>query len=98
MTIAGNIGTATLDFGATPSSEASVSVSGQTGITPTSFAEAWFMARSTADNDADSHKQASAVMRLVCSEPVTDVGFTITAYCLHGAAVGTFKVEWTWSN
>ena len=98
MTDVGNIGTATIDFGATPATEASVSVSGQTDITAASYIESWFMARSTADNDAEAHKQAAAVMRVVCSEPSAGVGFTITAYCLHGAAVGTFKVEWTWSD
>jgi hypothetical protein len=98
VTIAGNIGTATIDFGATPATEASVAITGQTGITPASFAEAWFMARSTADNTASDHQQAAAVMRLICSEPTTDTGFTITAQCLHGAVTGTFKVEWTWSN
>jgi hypothetical protein len=98
MPSVGNIGTATIDFGATPSNEASVAVSGQTEITATAFIEAWFMARSTVDNDADAHKQAAVVMRLVASEPTAGVGFTITAYCLHGLATGTFKVEWTWSD
>jgi hypothetical protein len=97
MTTVGGIGTAVLDFGAVPASEASVTVSGQDGITAASFVEAWFMARSTADNDASAHLQAAAVMRVVCSEPAAGA-FTITAYCLHGAVVGTFKVEWTWSD
>lgn len=98
MTTVGNIGTATLDFGATPVAETSVAVTGQTDITAASFAEAWFMARSTATNDTAAHKHAAAVMRLVCSVPSAGVGFTITAYCLQGAATGTFKVEWTWSD
>jgi hypothetical protein len=98
VTIAGNIGTSTIDFGATPATEASVAVSGETDITAASFAEAWFMGRSTVDNSSANHQQAAAVMRLVCSEPTPGVGFTITAYCLHGAVTGTFKVEWTWSN
>jgi hypothetical protein len=98
MTAVGNIGTATIDFGATPVADASVAVTGQTDITATAYVEAWFMARSTAENDAEAHKQAAAVMRVVCSEPTAGVGFTITAYCLQGAATGTFKVEWTWSD
>jgi hypothetical protein len=97
MTAVGNIGTAVLDFGAVPATEASVSVSAQDDITAASFVEAWFMARATVDNDASAHMQAAATMRVVCSEPAAGA-FTITAYCLHGAATGTFKVEWTWSD
>ena len=37
-------------------------------------------------------------MKLVCSEPVAGIGFTIAAYCLHGAVTGTFKVDWTWKD
>lgn len=98
MTAVGGIGTATIDFGSTPATEASVTLSDQSDITATAWVEAWFMARSTTDNDAEAHKQAAATMRLVCSEPTPGVGFTITAYCLQGAATGTFKVEWTWSD
>ena len=92
------VGTATIDFGATPATEASVAVTGQTAISATSRVEAWIMARTTADNDANAHKQAAAFFRLVCSEPTAGVGFTITAYCLVGAAVGEFDIEYTWSD
>jgi hypothetical protein len=94
----GGIGTAILDFGTTPKAMASVEVTGQTEITAAAFIEAWFMASTTAENDSEAHKQAAAVMRVVCSEPNVGVGFTITAYCLQGAAIGTFKIQWTWSD
>lgn len=97
MTVTG-LGTAALDFGATPANEASVTVTGQTEITAECSAEAWFMARTTADNNADAHKQAAAFMRLVCSEPTPGAGFVITAYCLIGSATGEFTVDFTWSD
>ena len=97
MTTVGNIGTATIDFGATPATEASVAVSDAT-IPANVFIEPWIMARSTTDNTVNDHQQAAAFMRVVASEPNPGVGFTITAYCLNGFAVGTFKVDWTWSN
>lgn len=95
--MASGIGTATIDFGATPSSEASVDVIGQAEITATSRAEAFVMARGTGDAATDQ-KFAAIAMRLVCSEPVAGAGFTITAYCLIGFATGTFEIEWIWSD
>ena len=97
MTAIGNIGTATIDFGVTPATEASVAVSDAT-ITAGAYIEPWIMARTTADNNASAHQQAAAFFRVVASEPTAGVGFTITAYCLHGAVTGTFKVDWTWSD
>lgn len=92
------IGTATIDFGATPASEATVSVTGQAAISATSRAEAFIMSRSTATNTVEDHNFAAVSMRLVCSEPTPSVGFSITAYNLIGYATGEFSIEWTWSD
>jgi hypothetical protein len=92
------LGTAVIDFGATPSTEASVAVTGQSDITSACAVEAWVTARSTAGNDAEAHKQAAVFMRFVCSTPTDGVGFTITAYCLIGYATGEFEIDWTWSD
>lgn len=91
------IGTATIDFGSTPSSEASVVVSGQTSISATSRVEAFIMAKGAGNALADQHF-ASVALRVVCSEPVAGNGFTITAYCLIGFITGTLDIEWTWSD
>jgi hypothetical protein len=92
------VGTATLDFGATPTHTATVAVTGQTLISATSRAEAFIMGRSTVDNDIEAHNQLAAFARLTCSGPTAGVGFTITAYCLVGAVIGTFSIEYTWSD
>lgn len=56
--MASGLGTATIDFGATPATEATVDVTGQADITSACAVEAWITARSTGDNDAAAHKQA----------------------------------------
>lgn len=96
--MASGLGTAVIDFGAIPATEVTVEVTGQADITSACAVEAWITARSTGDNDASAHKQAAVFLRLVCSEPVDGVGFTITAYCLIGYATGTFEIDWTWSD
>ena len=91
------IGTATLDFGATPATEASVTVTGQAEISVGSRAEAFVMAKGAGAALADQHFAAVA-LRIVCGEPTPGAGFTISAYCLIGYATGAFDVEWTWSD
>jgi hypothetical protein len=90
-------GTATLDFGDTPADEASVDVTGQTGILSTSDAEAYFMVDSTADNGTDEHQEGAALCKLVCGNIVAGTGFTIYAHCLAMLGVGQFKVRWVWN-
>lgn len=49
-------GTATLNFGAFPGApSATVDVTGQTGFTASSLAEAWVYPKATADHSADEH-------------------------------------------
>lgn len=49
-------GTVTLDFGAFPGkTDATVSVTGQTGITGSSLVEAWIFPTATADHSVDEH-------------------------------------------
>lgn len=90
-------GTAVLDFGATPTDEANVVVTGQAAIVAGSQIEAWFMAKTTATNGVDEHQEAAALCRLVCGNIVAGVGFTIYAHCLAMLGIGTFNVEWVWN-
>jgi len=89
-------GTATLDFGSTPSVEASVAVTGQAAILATSVAEAWVMGAITAGNDENAHLFAGVGMRLTCGIPVAGTGFTIYGTIFSGLADGTFTVQWAW--
>lgn len=55
--IASNSGSTEIDFGAFPgSSDAKVTVTGQTGIQATSNVQAWIVAQATIDHTADEHR------------------------------------------
>lgn len=70
-------GTATLDFGAFPgTSDASVTVTGQTGILAGSLVEAWVYPVATADHSADEHMVET--FRVFAHTIVAGTGFTIT--------------------
>jgi hypothetical protein len=90
-------GTAVLNFGSTPTDEASVAVTGQASILAGSHVEAFFMAESTADNGTDEHAEAAALCPLACGSVVAGTGFTVYAHPLAGLGVGTFNVRWVWA-
>lgn len=74
----GASGTATLDFGAFPGkSDASVAVTGQTGILAGSLVGAWLQPAATADHTADEHLVET--LKIVAGSIVPGVGFTIYA-------------------
>lgn len=90
-------GTATVDFGAWPGqTEASVSVTGQTGITGTSLVEAWLVPTATSDHSADEHRHDGP--RIVAGNVVAGVSFTIYAHArdVGGIAYGQWSVAWVW--
>lgn len=71
-------GHATIDFGAFPgASDASVTVSGQTGIATGSTLFVWLRAEATSDHSADEH--AIETIRVVGGSIVAGTGFTISA-------------------
>jgi NADPH:quinone reductase-like Zn-dependent oxidoreductase len=94
----GGVGTAVLNFGADPGTDAAtVTVTGQTGITAASHVEAWFMADSTAENTADDHSLAQSLVRLTARNIVAGTGFGIDADVQGGQVSGTMKVHWVWN-
>lgn len=88
-------GTAVLDFGSAPGTNvATATVTGQSGITASSHAEAWLMGDGTATHNAYEHLIVPLVVR--CGNIVAGTGFDIVAsseYRLNG----TFTVHWVWS-
>jgi hypothetical protein len=89
-------GTAVLDFGATPTDQASVAITSQTGIVAGSHVEAWFMRETTAGNGVDEHEEAAALCPLVCGNIVAGTGFTIVAHPIAALGLGQFTVHWGW--
>lgn len=97
--MASGTGTAILDFGAFPgSNEASVAVTGQTTISASSKADAYFMADdTTSDHTANDHRYADLLVSVLCGTPSGGVGFTIYARSEHQMQ-GTFQVRWVWAD
>ena len=93
----GATGTTTIDFGAFPgASDASVAITGQTGILVGSIIEAWLVAQPTADHTADEHRVET--ISVTCGNIVAGTGFTIYAQNtsqlnepLTDAGVSTFR-------
>lgn len=90
-------GTATVNFGAFPgSTDASVAVTGQTGILAGSKVKAWIMATATADHTADEHLVDPP--RVAVGPVGAGVGFTIYAFTNNTRRhYGDYTVAWEWS-
>lgn len=73
-----NAGTTTIDFGAFPGgSDATVTVTGQTGIVSGSVLQAWLVAQPTADHTADEHRVET--IAVTCGNIVPNTSFDIYA-------------------
>lgn len=97
--MATGLGTAVIDFGAYPgANEATVAVTGQTGIGAASKADVFVMGEdTTSDHTASDHRFADSLMALNAGTPTAGVGFTIYATSGH-AMQGTFQVRWVWAD
>ena len=89
-------GTTVVDFGTYPGNpDASVTISGQTGIVAGSLVEAWLVATATADHSIDEHWVDSP--HIVAGNIVPGVGFTIYATARDGGRdYGQWTVQWMW--
>jgi len=97
--MANGTGTATIDFGAHPgSNEASVAVTGITGISATSKADAFVMADDTsASHTASDHRYFESFASLSCGTPTAGTGFTIYARSLE-KLTGTWTLRYVWAD
>ena len=78
-------GTATVDFGSWPgSTHATVTVTGQAGISGSSLVEAWiFPGSGTADHSSDEHVIAASQLDVIAADVSNGVGFTIHVVARH---------------
>lgn len=90
-------GQATLDFGSHPgSNEASVVVTGQTGILTTSVVTITVHHTDTSTNHtAADHEYFTTLAGITVNTPVAGTGFTIKAKSIH-KLTGTWTVRWSW--
>ena len=74
----GNAGSTTINFGAFPGgSDATATVTGQTGIVSGSVLQAWLVAQATADHTADEHRVET--IAVTCGNIVANTSFDIYA-------------------
>ena len=92
-------GTAVINFGALPgTSEAQVTVTGQTTISATSKVECFVMGDdSTSDHNASDHRWLPQFASFVCGTPVAGSGFTIYARAKE-SLTGQFALRWVWAD
>ena len=87
----GTQNTTTVDFGATPVDEGTFAIvdAALSGLT---YAEAWIMRDSTANNTVLNHEIANAFIRLSCSIS----GTTLTIHCFleAGLVTGLIKIRY----
>lgn len=91
-------GTAILDFGMVPSPEASIAVTGQDGILPTSHVHVAFQGDTDINNDENEHILAGQTLALSTGAPVAGQGFTIYAESSFALWTSQFTVRWSWWN
>jgi hypothetical protein len=91
-----NTGSAILDFGSIPGTNRTITtVTGQTDITNTCFADAFLMGDSTDDHNVEEHLFAPITLR--CTNIVPGVSFDIVAITENRLS-GTFIVRWVWAE
>lgn len=95
-------GTALLDFGSFPgASDASVTVTGQTGIVSGSLVQAWVTPIATSDHNADEHRVEPIDVK--AGNIVAGTGFTIYGMARNFTGkecprvYGKWSVAWRWS-
>ena len=88
-------GAVLIDFGSTPTEEATVVVS-DAGVASGSQIEAFIQASdlAAASNNENAHEVASASMRITCTAKSAGVSFTLVAMCIFGLATDTFNLQW----
>ena len=91
-----NVGYAEANFGATPSTEATVIIGDQTTILATSKCYAWVQGSTTANNNEGDHLFAGVSFKCVCGIPEEGNGFTIYVTSTIGLCTGLFNIFYKW--
>lgn len=98
----GATGTASITFGAFPGADqASVAVTGQSGILSTSRVEAWIDPTQGGTSDHSVGEHATAPLDVRCEAVVAGTGFTITVTVRDQGVVaqlayGAWSIAWVW--
>ena len=88
-------GTAVVNFGS-GALEASVAVTGQSGITTSNLVEAWALANETVGSQPNDAAWVE-LLRVYAIRIVGGTGFTIIVKPQLGSAFGSYNVGWVWN-
>ena len=94
-------GTTTISFGAFPgATDATVVITGQTGIVAGSLVGAWIRPVATADHSIDEHRVEN--IEVIADTIVAGTGFTIfgcsrSEYGASTRLYGSWTVAWAWT-
>lgn len=89
--------TVTISFGATPTDEATLVVTGLTDMTTSAHVECWLQGDdTTADNNAAAHDALSYYAIPIATSRVAGTGFTVLLRLFSGFASGDFKVHYVY--
>lgn len=92
-----NKGTAIIDFGSGGgSNEASVAVTGESGILVSSLCDAWIRAEASSDHTLNDHTYAAMLIGISTGVPSAGTGFTIYGRSAQ-KMTGTFNLDWAWA-
>lgn len=92
--VSGAAGTTVVDFGSAGATDASVAVTGQTGIAATSAVLAQIQATASADHTADEHRVEE--IDVSAGSITAGTGFTIYAKTRNFPLYGKWSVAWSW--
>ena len=88
-------GTAVVNFG-TGALDASVVVTGQSGLTSGNLVEAWALCNETVGTTNDDSAWVEQ-MTVLATRIVAGVGFTIVMKPAMRGAIGSYNVGWVWN-
>lgn len=91
-------GTATINFGSTPTDEASVVITGLTNMTTSANINVFIQSDdSTGDNSAADHDSLSYFAKCSATTRVASTGFTAVVRLWAGLAYGTYKIHYMYT-
>jgi hypothetical protein len=102
--VAGNQGTATLDFGAFPGTDTATVAVADAAIGAAALVEAWVFPAATTDHSADEHVVES--FKVVARDVVAGVGFSVQGFSTFEGrfagnafrVYGKWNIAWVWNQ
>jgi hypothetical protein len=97
--MASNLGSVEIDFGATPTDTAQVTITTETLIPAGAAVEAFIMFEASSQHTAEDHK----ALAIMCGPPiagnvVAGQGFDIFLFARGGKFAGKYMLRWVWNG